>query len=47
MEPLTIGVAIITYNGLKFLPEQLGSILSQSRKVDHIVVSDDRSTDGT
>jgi glycosyltransferase involved in cell wall biosynthesis len=47
MKPMTIGVAIITYNGLKFLPEQLASILSQSRPVDHIVVSDDRSTDGT
>ena len=47
MKPLTIGVAIITYNGLKFLPEQLDSILAQSRQVDHIVVSDDRSTDGT
>ena len=38
---------MITFNGLKYLPEQLDSILAQSRIVDHIVVSDDRSTDGT
>jgi glycosyltransferase involved in cell wall biosynthesis len=47
MPPLTIGVAIITYNGLRYLPEQLGSIVQQTRAVDHIVISDDRSTDGT
>lgn len=45
--PLTSGVAIVTYNGLKYLPEQLASIMGQSRRVDHIVISDDRSTDGT
>lgn len=45
--PLTCGVAIVTYNGLKYLPEQLASIMGQSRRVDHIVISDDRSTDGT
>ena len=47
MKPLTLGVGLITYNGLKYVPEQLDSILKQSRSVDHIVVSDDRSTDGT
>ncbi len=47
MKPLTLGVGLITYNGLKYLPQQLESIVSQSRAVDHIVVSDDRSTDGT
>jgi glycosyltransferase involved in cell wall biosynthesis len=47
MNPLTIGVAIITYNGLHYLPEQLGSIVRQTRAVDHVVISDDRSTDGT
>lgn len=45
--PLTSGVALITYNGLKYLPQQLGSILSQTRAVIHIVVSDDCSSDGT
>jgi glycosyltransferase involved in cell wall biosynthesis len=47
MTSLTVGVAIITYNGLKYLTEQLDSILAQTRPVSHIVVSDDRSTDGT
>ena len=47
MKSLTSGVAVITYNGLKYLPQQLDSILAQTRRVDHIVVSDDRSTDGT
>lgn len=47
MTPLTIGVALITYNGLKYLPAQLASIATQTRPVGHIVISDDRSTDGT
>ena len=47
MTSLTVGVAIITYNGLKYLTEQLDSILAQTRPVSHIVVSDDRSSDGT
>ena len=47
MDSLTIGVAIITYNGLKYLPQQLESIATQTRPVHHVVVSDDRSTDGT
>jgi glycosyltransferase involved in cell wall biosynthesis len=47
MTSLTSGAAVITYNGLKYLPEQLDSILAQTRPVDHIVVSDDNSTDGT
>jgi glycosyltransferase involved in cell wall biosynthesis len=45
--PLTHGVALITYNGMKYLPQQLSSILAQTRIVEHIVVSDDRSSDGT
>jgi hypothetical protein len=45
--PLTSGVALITYNGLTYLPQQLNSILAQTRAVSHIVVSDDCSTDGT
>ena len=45
--PLSCGVALITHNGLKYLPQQLQSILAQTRAVAHIVVSDDGSTDGT
>ena len=44
---LTSGVALITYNGLEYLPQQLSSILAQTRPVTHVVVSDDCSTDGT
>ena len=47
MDVLKIGVAIITFNGLKYLPQQLESIVTQTRPVHHIVISDDRSTDGT
>ncbi len=36
-----------TYNGGKFLEEQLDSILSQSLKPAEIIVCDDRSTDNT
>jgi hypothetical protein len=45
--PLRCGVALITHNGVKYLPQQLQSILAQTRAVIHIVVSDDCSTDGT
>ncbi len=36
-----------TYNGAKYLEEQLESIAHQSRQIDELVVCDDRSTDGT
>jgi glycosyltransferase involved in cell wall biosynthesis len=36
-----------TYNGARFLPAQLESILAQSRKPDQIVICDDCSTDET
>ena len=40
-------VAMSTYNGKRFLAEQLSSICAQTRPVDEIVVSDDGSSDGT
>ena len=40
-------VALCTYNGEKFLREQLDSILKQTQMVDEIVVCDDGSTDST
>lgn len=43
----SISVAIATYNGEKYLEEQLDSILSQTLKPAEIIVCDDRSTDGT
>ena len=40
-------VALCTYNGSKYVIEQLRSIINQSIKPTQIVVSDDGSTDGT
>lgn len=42
-----ISVAICTYNGEKFIEEQIQSILQQTKAVDEIVVCDDGSTDAT
>jgi glycosyltransferase involved in cell wall biosynthesis len=44
---MTISVALCTYNGEKFLAEQLDSILNQSIAVTEILVCDDGSTDTT
>lgn len=46
-ESKKISIVIATYNGEKYLREQLDSLYSQTRKPDEIVVVDDRSTDGT
>lgn len=43
----TISVAIATYNGEKYIREQLDSILNQTVVPDEIVISDDGSTDQT
>lgn len=42
-----ISVALCTYNGEKYLPEQLESIVSQSVPVHELVVCDDGSRDRT
>ncbi len=44
---MKIGVVIATYNGIRFIKEQLDSIIIQTVKVDEIIISDDGSTDGT
>lgn len=44
---MKISVAMATYNGEKFIEEQLKSIMFQSRKVDELVISDDCSNDRT
>lgn len=44
---MKISVALCTYNGEKFLKKQIDSILSQTIKVDEIVVCDDGSQDAT
>jgi len=42
-----VSVAMCTYKGATFLPEQLASILAQTRVPDQLVVCDDRSPDDT
>ena len=44
---MTTSVALCTYNGAKYIEEQLTSILNQTHPVDEIVVCDDGSTDDT
>ena len=46
MEPV-ISVAMATYNGEKFIEEQLDSILDQTVKVNEIIIHDDISSDNT
>ena len=43
----TVSIALCTYNGEKFLPQQLESFLNQSRLPDELVACDDCSTDST
>ena len=40
-------IALCTYNGARFLPAQLESILRQTRLPDELIACDDGSTDGT
>ena len=42
-----ISVCVATYNGERFIAEQLRSILSQLGAEDEVIVSDDESTDKT
>ena len=42
-----ISIAMATYNGARFLPEQLASFVAQERLPDELVVCDDCSTDAT
>ena len=44
---MKISVALCTYNGEKYLNEQLNSIFNQSLSVDEIIICDDKSTDTT
>ena len=44
---MQVSVAMCTYNGARFLQEQLYSINSQSRLPDELVICDDGSTDNT
>jgi len=42
-----IDVLLATYNGEKYLKEQIESILNQTYKNIHLIISDDNSKDGT
>jgi glycosyltransferase involved in cell wall biosynthesis len=44
---LTISVAMCTFNGSRFLPQQLQSIAAQNRPPDELVVCDDGSSDSS
>lgn len=44
---MRISVVICTYNGERFIEEQLNSILRQTRSVDEIILMDDGSSDST
>jgi hypothetical protein len=43
----SFSVAMCTYNGARFVGEQLASVAAQTREPDELVVCDDRSTDAT
>jgi len=47
MGRLEISVAMCTYNGSRYLREQLESIAAQTRLPDELIICDDRSTDET
>lgn len=47
MNPLTVSIAMCTYNGARFLQKQLDSFSKQTRLPDEVVVCDDGSTDNT
>ena len=42
---MKVSVVVTTYNGEKYVREQLYSILNQTRQADEVIISDDHSTD--
>src|SRR5438045_2698326 len=44
---MKISVALCTFNGQAFINDQLTSIVTQTRAVDEIIISDDNSSDTT
>ena len=42
-----ISVCLASYNGEKYIKEQLESILPQLDEKDEVIISDDRSSDDT
>lgn len=46
-ESLSVSVALATYNGERYLRDQLNSLASQAALPDELVITDDCSTDGS
>ena len=44
---MKISICLATYNGEKYLMEQLKSIIKQMSEIDELIISDDSSTDNT
>lgn len=44
---LSVSIAVATYNGEKYIAKQLASLLSQTGRVDEVILFDDCSTDNT
>ena len=44
---MKISVVMTTYNGEKYVEEQLDSIRVQTRKADEVLIFDDQSSDKT
>lgn len=47
MHSISVSVCMATYNGIKFIKDQVNSILSQLADYDELIISDDGSDDGT
>lgn len=47
VKDFTISIALCTYNGEKYIEEQIQSLLNQTHKPDEIIISDDCSKDKT
>ena len=46
-KPITVSVVMCTYNGEKYLREQLDSVVNQTYPLHEIIIQDDGSTDST
>jgi len=44
---IDVSVVVTTYNGEKYIEEQLASLIAQTRKADEVLILDDCSTDKT
>lgn len=44
---MKVSVVVSAYNGQKYIIEQLDSLRKQTRKIDEVIIADDRSTDDT